>query len=75
MPPRSRKSPKPQKPKLVTTPAVRNSPDLSFPLSYSEQQHYLELADLFLALDEMPSRSSDVIPMESLGPRRLRKAA
>jgi hypothetical protein len=52
---------------------ARNSPDLSFPVSCREQQRYLKLADLFLALDEEHSRSSNVIPLDGRGPQPLAK--
>jgi hypothetical protein len=75
MPPRSRKSRKLPEPKPVTTPVTSYYSDLSFPVPYHEQQRYLELADLFLALDEKHSRGSNVIPIASRGSASSRKAA
>jgi hypothetical protein len=53
----------------------RYSLDLSFPVSYREQQRYLELADHFLALDERHPRGSNVTPIDSRRPSRLQKTA
>jgi hypothetical protein len=48
---------------------------LSFPVSFREQRRYFELADVFLALDEKPSRRSNVTPFDSRHPGSSRRAA
>ena len=75
MPPRSRKSRKPPKPKPVPIPVTRYPPDLSFPVSFREQRRYFELADVFLALDDKPSRRSNVIPFANRRSGSSRRAA
>jgi len=75
MPSRSGKSRKPPKPKPVPAPITRYPPDLSFPVSFREQRRYFELADVFLALDEKPSRRSNVIPFDRRHPGSSRRAA
>jgi hypothetical protein len=58
---KSRKPPQP-KPQLAVPVLPKFSPDLSFPVSYREQQKYLELADRFLALDGQ--KTDKVIPID-----------
>jgi hypothetical protein len=56
----------------AAAPVSKYSPDLSFPVSYREQQKYLELADRFLQLDQAPPKRSNVVPIDH--GRRLKKA-